>query len=32
MDKGLQDILSGQASPQDVAARMEKAQETNLPQ
>jgi ABC-type glycerol-3-phosphate transport system substrate-binding protein len=32
MDKGLQDILSGQATPADVAARMQKAQDTNLPQ
>jgi ABC-type glycerol-3-phosphate transport system substrate-binding protein len=32
MDKGLQDILSGQATPAQVAARMQKAQETGLPQ
>jgi multiple sugar transport system substrate-binding protein len=32
MDKGLQDILSGQATPAQVAARMQKAQETDLPQ
>lgn len=32
MDKGLQEILSGQATPQQVAARMQKAQDTGLPQ
>jgi len=31
MDKGLQDILAGQASPQDVASRMQLAQQTGLP-
>jgi ABC-type glycerol-3-phosphate transport system substrate-binding protein len=32
MDKGLQEILSGQATPQQIAARMQKAQDTGLPQ
>lgn len=32
MDKGLQEILSGQSTPAQVAARMQKAQETGLPQ
>ena len=32
MDKGLQEILSGQSTPQQVAALMQKALETGLPQ
>jgi ABC-type glycerol-3-phosphate transport system substrate-binding protein len=32
MDKGLQEILAGNATPQQVAALMQKAQETGLPQ
>jgi ABC-type glycerol-3-phosphate transport system substrate-binding protein len=32
MDKGLQEILAGNATPQQVAALMQKAQDTGLPQ
>jgi hypothetical protein len=32
MDKGLQRILAGQDTPANVAALMEKAQKTGLPQ
>jgi multiple sugar transport system substrate-binding protein len=32
MDKGMQRILGGQDTPQNVAALMQKAQQTGLPQ